>query len=248
MSERDKRSIETVQTAASSVVLSRCASELALRLNAHEYLMHGHTTDRRQRLVVSRTHHTHVTSAWHHVHSSLRRTERSRRTTWSKCVSALRSTQGSRGHAMRARERALLRDHPGELRPAVRRAPAQDAAASAAWHAGRPFERPLQTGSEGNFWVNFLFQGETAYDACPFLDENPKKRFRAFPKRIAQMAAAAKVALMEAQSGEERKWGAGTGGDHSPDTLPHRTHLTVPSWTLCAHAMTRLSVMLRLRP
>ena len=102
--------------------------------------------------------------------------------------------------------------------------------------------------AKGNFWVNFLFQGETAYNACPFLDENPKKRFRAFPKRIAQMAAAAKVALMEAQSGEERKWGAGTGGDHSPDTLPHRTHLTVPSWTLCAHAMTRLSVMLRLRP
>ena len=159
MSERDKRSIETVQTAASSVVLSRCASELALRLNAHEYLMHGHTTDRRQRLVVSRTHHTHVTSAWHHVHSSLRRTERSRRTTWSKCVSALRSTQGSRGHAMRARERALLRDHPGELRPAVRRAPAQEAAASAAWHPGRPFERPLQTVSERQFLGELPFPG-----------------------------------------------------------------------------------------
>ena len=107
---------------------------------------------------------------------------------------------------------------------------------------------PCKRSAKGNFWVSFLFQGETAYDEGPFLDENPKKRFRAFPKRIAQMAAAAKVALMEAQSGEERKWGAGTGGDHSPDTLPHRTHLTVPSWTLCAHAMTRLSVMLRLRP
>ena len=69
--------------------------------------------------------------------------------------------------------------------------------------------------AKGNFWVNFLFQGETAYDACPFLDENPKKRFRAFPKRIAQMAAAAKVALMEAQSGEERKWGAGTYPKHT---------------------------------
>ena len=53
--------------------------------------------------------------------------------------------------------------------------------------------------------MSFLFQGETKGNACPFLDENPKKRFRAFPKRIDQMAAAAKVALMEAQSGEERK-------------------------------------------
>ena len=33
-----------------------------------------------------------------------------------------------------ARARAPIRDHPGELRLAVRRAPAQDGAASAAWH------------------------------------------------------------------------------------------------------------------
>ena len=62
------------------------------------------------------------------------------------------------------------------------------------------------------------------------------------------MAAAAKVALMEAQSGEERKWGAGTGGDHSPDTMSQHPNLKGLAGTLRARFIRRLSATLPLRP
>ena len=110
-------------------------------------------------------------------------------------------------------------------------------------------ERPPPTvHGKGNAFCAFPFQGETAYNVWPFLDEKPKNRIRAFPKRINQMAATAKVELMGARSGEERKRGAGTGGDHSPDTLPHRPNPYKYFQGQCARVIKRLSAMLCLRP
>lgn len=110
-------------------------------------------------------------------------------------------------------------------------------------------ERPPPTvHGKGNAFCAFPFQGETADNVWPFLDEKPKNRIRAFPKRINQMAATAKVELMGARSGEEKKWGAGTGGDHSPDTLPHRPNPYKYFQGQCARVIKRLSAMLCLRP
>ena len=81
VSERGERWIHTVQSAASSVVLRRCACRLAARPNVHVSAVRVDTDDRRQFSVVSRTLHTHAKSSRHHAHSSQRHSERSRRTT-----------------------------------------------------------------------------------------------------------------------------------------------------------------------
>ena len=104
---------------------------------------------------------------------------------------------------------------------AVCRAPGQDAAASAAWHPWRGLSGLPTAHGKGNGFCASSFPSETADNGWPFLDEKPKKRIRAFPKRINQMAAsaaAAKVELMEARPGRGEE-----NGERGPGGITHQT-------------------------